>query len=193
MTRQIPERVPEQTPERILSYLHETPPLPLADLPPGQGIYALYDHTGAPRYIGITTMGLWRRIHDYHAGGDGNSHKFSTVYNAGRMFHTRKDSRTDAVDGRISKELRRLFARAHCRAVGFEIPGKSKRELLDIESHVRRIAPPETTLWNDARALPASEPEALVDALLDQLGWSTDKLAAIDRQACRWGAVTGPS
>jgi hypothetical protein len=174
------------TPQSILDHLLGTAPLNLHDLPIGQGIYALYDHEGVARYIGITEMGLRKRIHQYHSGGDGNSHKFSTVYNAGRMFHTRKDARTDPADGPISKELRRIFSRTYCKAVGLELPDQTKTELLAVETEVRRIAPPEALSWNDARQLPATEPADLVDKLLQDLNWPTNKIEAIDRQSTRW-------
>jgi len=150
----------------------------------------LYDHTGAPQYIGITQMGLRKRIHDYHAGGDGNSHKFSTVYNAGRLFHNKKDPRTDPKDGKTSKELRRLFARAHCKAVGIELPGMDKSDLYSTEHQVREIAPPHVTGWNDARVLPTQTPNDLIDEFLTTLDWSQDRIDAIERQAQRWHGST---
>ena len=70
---------------------------------------ALYDHEGHARYIGITAKCLTDRILKRHVGGDNNSHKFSTVYNAGRMFHARKAAASCPRDGKIAKELRRLF------------------------------------------------------------------------------------
>jgi hypothetical protein len=186
MTEQNRRDFPHMTPQDILDHLHGAPAQRLSDLPEGQGLYALYDHSGQPRYIGSTTMGLRRRIHDYHAGGDGNSHKFSTVYNAGRMFHARKDPFTDAEDGKIAKKLRRLFARSQCSAVGLELPGISKQELFDLETKVYRLAPPETISWNHARSLPTIDPGRSLDQFIDNLAWPTPWLDAIDRQAARW-------
>src|SRR3546814_13936299 len=89
----------------------------LETVPQGQGIYALYDHEGHARYIGITAKCLNDRIFKRHVGGDNNSHKFSTVYNAGRMFHARKAAAFCPRDGKIAQELRRLFVREHSLAV----------------------------------------------------------------------------
>ncbi len=174
------------TPDDILAFLHQSPPQKLSDLPRGQGLYALYDHEHQPRYIGSTAMGLRKRIHGYHAGGDDNSHKFSTVYNAGRMFHARKDPRTDATDGPIAKKLRRLFARAKCRAVGLEFLDLTKAELFDLETRVYSLAPPETIAWNHKKVLATIDPGQALDDFLDEIHWSERERAAIERQAARW-------
>lgn len=173
-------------PETLLDVLLGTPAVDLDRLPFEQGIYALYDHTGTARYIGVTEMGLRKRIFRYHVGGDGNSHKFSTVFNAGRMFHERNDPFTDQSDGRIAKELRRLFSRSRCRAVGQALPGLSKAELFGLEGEVRRLAPASALSWNDVRALDAYEPRQALDAFLGDIRWSSSKLDAIARQALRW-------
>jgi hypothetical protein len=146
-------------------------PVSLVDVPAGPGIYALYDHMGRPRYIGITAKCLNDRICKRHAAGDGNSHKFSTVYNAGRMFHTRYHPATCAADGPIAKELRRLFVRAHCAAVAIPLPGYGMDRLLSLEAEVCDLAPEEMTRWNNARALEPQEPTELLDRLLANLGW----------------------
>lgn len=174
------------SPETILERLLESPTVKLDALPADQGVYALYDHEGVARYIGVTEMGLKKRIHDYHVGGDGNSHKFSTVYNAGRMFHTRKDPFTNTRDGRIAKELRRMFARRYCSAVGVPLPKCSRTELYALEAQIRRIAPQHALTWNDARALDPYEPTELLNEFLKEIGWPSTKLAAIERQAERW-------
>jgi hypothetical protein len=175
----------------LLSLLLETKPVLLKQLPQAQGIYALFDHAGVPRYIGVTEMGLRRRIAQYHVGGDNNSHKFSTIYNAGRMFHTRNDLHTDANDGRIAKELRRLFARAQCRAVGVPLPALSRTDLFTVEAEVRRIAPAIALSWNDVRALDAYEPVEHLDEFLKVLRWPEAKLNAVERQAERWRRKKG--
>ena len=142
------------TSEAILARLLDTPPLHLSALPSQPGIYALYDHAGQVRYIGVTEKGLKKRIAQYHVSGDDNSHKYSSIYNAGRMFHTKGgDLHSDSSDGRIAKELRRLFARACCRAVGIPLLGLDKVGLFAIETEVKRIAPATATSWNDLRAL----------------------------------------
>lgn len=174
------------SPETVLERLLKSPTVRLSELPADQGVYALYDHEGVARYIGVTEMGLKKRIHNYHVGGDGNSHKFSTVYNAGRMFHTRDDTFTNAGDGRTAKELRRMFARRYCRAVGVSLPQHSKAELFALEAQIRRIAPQHALTWNDARSLDACEPAQLLNEFLNEIGWPSAKLAAIERQAERW-------
>lgn len=174
------------SPDAILSGLLSAPPIQLDALPTEQGIYALYDHTGTSRYIGITQMGLKRRIWNYHVGGDDNSHKYSTIYNAGRMFHSRNDIQTDKLDGPVAKKLRRLFARQHCRAVGIPLPGLDKAELFAIETEVRRLAPAEALSWNNLRGLDAYEPVEAVDAFLKKILWEPKLLAAVARQSERW-------
>ena len=171
---------------KCLDTLMNAAPVCLADVPAGPGIYALYDHSGRPRYIGITAKCLNDRIFRRHAAGDGNSHKFSTVYNAGRMFHSRKDSATCSVDGPIAKELRRLFIRSHCAAVAIPFRGYGKTQLLALEAQVCELAPDEMTRWNNARVLETEEPTELLDSFLLSLGWPDGKLAAVERQANRW-------
>jgi hypothetical protein len=179
------------SPASFLALLLETEPVLLTQLPQTQGIYALFDHAGVPRYIGVTAMGLRKRVAQYHVGGDNNSHKFSTVYNAGRMFHTRNDLHTDANDGCIAKELRRLFARAQCRAVGIPLAGLSRTDLFALEAEVRRIAPAVALSWNDVRALDAYEPAEHLDEFLTVLRWPIAKLNAVERQAERWRRKKG--
>lgn len=173
-------------PKTVLERLLGNPAVQLDDLPVQQGVYALYDHEGSARYIGVTEMGLRKRIHRYHVGGDGNSHKFSTIFNAGRMFHTRDDAFTHPGDGRTAKELRRLFSRKCCRAVGLALPQLPKAELYALEADVRRIAPDSALSWNDVRALDAYEPSEFLDEFLKEIHWPDAKLEAVARQAERW-------
>ncbi len=176
-------------PTAILECLMSTRPDALADVPHGSGIYALYDHEGEPRYIGITGNDLRDRIYSRHAAGDGNSHKFSTVYNAGRMFHTRRHPATCSTDGAVAKELRRNFARRYCAAVAIPLPSLSFQQLLALEHEICRLAPPDARRWNDSRALEVIEPTELVDDLLLSLGWDCRRLAAVSRQAERWNSI----
>lgn len=176
-------------PSKCLDRLMNSVPVSLADVPAGPGIYALYDHSGCPRYIGITAKCLNDRIYRRHAAGDGNSHKFSTAYNAGRMFHTRNHVATCSTDGQMAKELRRLFVRKHCAAVAVPLPGYGMERLLPLEAQICASAPDEMTQWNNTRALVAFEPTELLDDFIRTLGWSDGKLAAIDRQAARWKAI----
>lgn len=173
----------------ILDVLMTQEPKRLDALPLAQGVYALYDHEGVARYIGVTEMGIRRRIHNYHCGGDGNSHKYSTIFNAGRMFHERKDPRTCQTDGPIAKELRRLFARETCKAVGYPLPDLTVPELYALERELRRMAPVDALSWNDSRKLNAFEPKAALDAFLASISWPDRKLEAIERQAVRWAAA----
>lgn len=174
------------SPATILRRLHDELPLQLADIPEGQGLYALFDHVGMPRYIGMTANDLRYRINGNHPAGDGNSHKFSCRYNAGRLFHSRKDPRTDPIDGKLAKTLRAAFARRFCRANVVIISGLTRAQLRDLESLVKSLAPAETILWNDIKAITPSEPAPLVDKLLDELQWDCKSRDALERQAQRW-------
>jgi hypothetical protein len=176
-------------PSVVLRRLLQSPPVRLDEIPDEPGIYALYDHLGRPLYIGITAKSLNDRILKRHAAGDGNSHKFSSIYNAGRMFHDRRNAASCPNDGRISKELRRMFARQHCRAVAIPLPGLSKDRLTRIEAAVLAQAPVEAKSWNDARALDAYEPSGALDTFIATLGWSRDRIEAIERQAVRWARL----
>ena len=172
-------------PKAILDCLLDSPPIRLEEISSSaSGIYALYDHEHRPAYIGETTN-FRHRIYRNHTSGDGNSHKFSTIYNAGRMFHSRKDPRTCGKDGMLAKSLRALFAREYCRAVIFEIPGMTRGSLKSIESAVLEFAPPEAKRWNNRKALNAHEPVDHLDRLLIDLNWDSDHTAAIERQAER--------
>lgn len=176
-------------PTSILSILLESTPTRLKTIPQGQGIYALYDHEGHARYIGITAKCLNDRIFKRHVGGDDNSHKFSTVYNAGRMFHARKAPISCPRDGKIAKELRRLFVREHCRAVAIALPGLSRAELLSLEANVLAAAPADAKSWNDARVLSAAEPIDQLNAFLAKIEWPPEKHLAVNRQAERWQSL----
>jgi len=176
-------------PTSILAQLLEAAPVPLETIPQGQGIYALYDHDSHARYIGITAKCLHDRIFTRHVGGDGNSHKFSTVYNAGRMFHARKAPTSCPRDGKIAKELRRLFVRAHCRAVAIALPGLSWAELLSLEAHVLAAAPTDAKRWNDTRVLSTVDPIEQLNVFLAGLQWPPEKHLAVNRQAERWQSL----
>jgi hypothetical protein len=68
-------------------------PVRLEDLPDDHGIYALRDHVGQIRYIGVTAskqVGFHNRINGRHVtGSEGRSHKFSHAYNIGRIWRCR--------------------------------------------------------------------------------------------------------
>jgi hypothetical protein len=182
--------------EAALNQLLNQNPIPLHALTGGGGLYALYDERGVVRYIGETGMPFLRRIHQYHCGGDDNSHKFSTVFNAGRLWHmssvdVNPIKRTHYVrsDGQIAKELRRLFARAHCLAATVSLPTLTKLDRIALEKELLAIALPQNRLWNDKRMLTVYEPEIVLDAFLETLSWPAPKIAAIERQKARWDAI----
>ncbi|WP_149539345.1 GIY-YIG nuclease family protein [Siccirubricoccus phaeus] len=162
-------------------------PVALDALPYDHGIYALYDHTGLIRYIGITKndkYGFHGRIHGRHVGGsEGRSHKFSHAYNTGRMWRAKKDDSADALQ---AKALRRAFARRYCRAAFLVVPSTLSSDLAALELAVQAIAPAEMLAWGSKRSFaPVPEPTSLVDALLDELRYTPEQHAAIRRQAAK--------
>ncbi|MEP2828732.1 hypothetical protein [Parvibaculum sp.] len=173
-------------PEMTLRRLLETEPAKLDAVPDGPGIYALYDHEGLARYIGIAATCLRNRIFNRHVTGDENSHKFSSIYNAGRMFHSDKHPSTCPKDGKISKKLRSLFVRENCRAVAMPMPDMPKSDLRALESAVIALAPTGATSWNNRRWLDAHEPTEALNNVLEKLSWTQKNLDAIERQAQRW-------
>lgn len=174
------------TPDAALEALASAPPIRPIDAPHGvAGLYLLHDHQQIPRYIGKTTN-LRRRIFSNHCAGDLNSHKWVAAFNAGRLWHDRKNPMSDANDGSIAKQLRTELARTYCRARILCLPGISSAELGSLETAVRAIAPDPMNDWNDQKAIPAVEPVELVDHLLDLLGWDVGKRAALERQSRRW-------
>lgn len=159
----------------------------LNDLPQEQGLYALADHHGNIRYVGITTMSIHRRVYQYHVAGDGNSHKYSSAYNNGLLWHDRKNPLSDTKDGAVAKRVRRDFARKHCKAIGFPLPYLSKAELEQIEREV--IALVAGLEWNGKKAIEPVDPGALLEKELSQL--SHQDFSALMRQRTRWLKLTG--
>lgn len=171
-------------PSAALRDLVSREPVRLGALPHDHGIYALHDHTGTIRYIGITKSidsGFFDRIHNRHAtGSEGRSHKFSHAYNTGRMWRAKRDASPDA---RLAKRLRTEFIRRHCRATFVTVPLSLHVELPRLEKAVKALAPPVMDDWADKRAfVPEIEPAESVDALLDHLCFSPDQRAAVERQ-----------
>lgn len=156
---------------------------PLDLLPETQGIYALADHRGALRYIGMTAKDSFRkRISSRHVtGSEGNSHKFACAYNVGRMWYGKKYSEQDPVDGGLARRLRQIFIRRHCRAAFVSLQLK-EAELRTLESGVLSIAPAGMRDWNGKRLWSDPEPGELVDSLIEKLGWSAASRGAIERQ-----------
>jgi hypothetical protein len=169
----------------VLRSLTTSAPVYLNDLPQEHGIYALHDHTGAIRYIGITKAdkhGFRGRINNRHASGsEGRSHKFSHAYNTGRMWRAKRDSRPDAA---WAKRLRTAFIRRHCRATFVVVPRTLWGGLLELESVIKAMAPQGMDDWGNRRDFVClSEPNDLVDALLNELRFTFDQRAAVERQA----------
>ncbi|MBW0366689.1 hypothetical protein [Ensifer adhaerens] len=182
-------------PQEALELLLEENPTALPKLEGAGGLYSLTDEMGVVRYIGETGMGFHRRIHNYHCAGDDNSHKYSTVFNAGRLWQMSsvdvspvKRAVSDPADGRIAKELRSLFARSRCVARTIELPFLTKPQRKAFESAVLELAPNENTRWNDSRVLVPYEPESL-DDFLTSLSWPSVKLEAIERQREKWRSL----
>ncbi len=172
-------------PRIVLRDLMSCEPMRLNALPHDHGIYALHDHTGAIRYIGITKSedsDFYDRIHNRHVtGSEGRSHKFSHAYNTGRMWRDKKDVRPDAS---LAKRLRTEFIRRHCRATFVAVPPPLRADLPKLEIAVQALAPEGMLDWGGERGFaPVPEPMELIDALLDDLCFSTDQRAALGRQA----------
>lgn len=162
-------------------------PVRLSALPHDHGIYALYDHADQIRYIGITRKdryGFHGRIYGRHVGGsEGRSHKFSHAYNTGRMWRAKEDASPDA---RQSKALRMAFARRYCRAAFLVIPSTLSGDLAALELAVQALAPAGMLAWGSKRSfVPVQEPTGLVDDLLDELRYTPEQHASIDRQAVK--------
>jgi len=172
-------------PASVFRTLATRDPVRLDEVPFEHGIYALHDHAGMIRYVGITRKdkrGFYGRINERHVGGsESRSHKFSHAYNTGRMWRAKKDNRPDAL---MAKALRREFARRYCRATFVTVPPTLFGELSRLEIDVQAAAPAGMLDWGSKRSfMPLSEPTELVDALLDELFYSAHDRAAVERQA----------
>jgi hypothetical protein len=178
-------------PPHVFHELMTGEPVRLNELPEEHGIYALRDHEGNVRYVGITeseNCGFRNRIFSRHVtGSEGRSHKFSHAYNTGRMWRSKNDKSTEA---KIAKDLRTAFIRRHCRATYFTVPPQSRGRLTAIEREVQALAPAGALAWGDKRSfVPLAEPTLLVDALIDDLRFSTEQRAAVERQARQHAAL----
>ncbi|WP_234851368.1 recombinase family protein [Sinorhizobium meliloti] len=168
----------------ILNELITRGPSRLDALPHDHGIYALHDHAGNIRYIGITKgdkYGFYGRIYSRHvSGSEGRSHKFSHAYNTGRMWRAKRDSSPDAG---LAKHLRTAFVRRHCRASYVIVP-PPWGDLSQLEVAVQALAPEGMFAWGSRRAFdPLSEPNELVDAVIDDLHFTSAQRDAVERQA----------
>ena len=171
-------------PTSVLLNLTTQDPIRLDALPREPGIYALHDHLGAIRYVGITAdrYGFRGRINSRHvSGSESRSHKFSHAYNTGRMWRAPGDERPDAA---LAKLLRTAFIRQHCRATFITMPTMLWEELSKLEIAVQAKAPVGMLNWGGRRTFVSlAEPKNLVDTLLDNLRFTHEDRAAIERQA----------
>lgn len=171
----------------VFRALLSSSPVGLNDLPRSRGIYALHDHMGTMRYIGITqssSSNFYDRIYNRHVtGSESRSHKFSHAYNTGRMWRALKDNGPDAS---AAKRLRTAFVRRYCKASYLEVAAESFGELPKLELAVQALAGREMLTWCDKRGFSAlPEPKGLVDALIDDLRFSSSDRATVERQARR--------
>lgn len=180
----------------VLDQLMTQTPIPLAQVNGASGIYALEDECGVVRYIGETAGSFFDRIFKRHVAGDDNSHKYSSIFNAGRLWHPSsrdvsavKHSITSPSDGKLAKAIRSGFARSECHARIVHSPAVSKAELKLLESAILAITPAENKLWNDSRQLRAYEPRGL-DEFLASLAPPASVLQALDRQGDRWKSLS---
>ncbi len=100
------------TAAEIMAMLRAATPRPTSEAPDdARGIYGLFDHTGAFRYIGSTSSAsetFRKRIHQRHrTGSENSSHYFSRMHNTGRMRRQRNDP---ATPGHYASALRDLVA-----------------------------------------------------------------------------------
>lgn len=174
-------------PESIYRNLLDQERLALSALPGTHGIYALFDHAGTMRYVGITMKdrhGFHGRINNRHvAGSEARSHKFSHAYNTGRMWRARRDAGPDAM---LAKGLRTRFARRYCRATVLPLEENLLARLPALETAVQAAAPTGQLLWLSKRGFePCAEPEVLVDDLLAELRFMPEQRAAGGRGPMR--------
>lgn len=179
----------------IFKKLVNSEPCSLNELPETFGIYALWDHEGAIRYIGSTpkrTEGFKTRISNKHVtGSEGKSHKFSQAYCVGKMWRYSKsihpykaELEQHKGDAKLAKKLRTAFIRRHCRATFVAIPLQDgqenySRDLRKLELKVQELCPEEMRTWERGRFKTASVPAELLDELLDEM---PELRAAAERQ-----------
>ncbi|KQQ78456.1 hypothetical protein ASF70_22785 [Rhizobium sp. Leaf321] len=171
--------------EEVLGKLVSGQPSRLDGLTRDHGIYALHDHLGDIRYIGITKgdkNGFYGRIYSRHvSGSEGRSHKFSHAYNTGRMWRQKRDDSPDAL---VAKHLRIAFVRRHCHASYVIVPPEFWSDLSRLELAVQAIAPNGMFAWGSKRAfIPVPEPREMVDEMLDELNFTPVQRTAVERQA----------
>ncbi len=156
-------------------------------LPDSAGLYALADHLGDLHYIGMTAppKNFRDRILQRHINGsEKNSHKFACNYNVGRMWRDGDHPEHNSRDAKQAKDLRKEFIKRHCKVAYVEL-NLPKNEIEKLEKAVISLASPLIKDWNGTRLRVSTfaEPTELVDALLDDLGWSESQRAALNRQS----------
>lgn len=172
----------------ILDMLMRAKARPTAEAPrDARGIYGLYDHTGAFRYIGSTSSSaetFYKRIHQRHrTGSETHSHYFAHMYNTGRMWVDRTDP--DMVqEMKIVRRLRQAFIQRHCGCTWVALPDHA--DIPGLEAQVITIAPPDMVAWNRRGMAVYDEPVDLVDALIADLHLSPVERAALGRQRDRF-------
>ncbi|MCC5641267.1 hypothetical protein LC593_36820, partial [Nostoc sp. CHAB 5844] len=173
-------------PTECLVQLQAQPLTRIEELPHAFGIYALADHLGAIRYIGMASSTTFRdRIFSRHVNGsEERSHKLACNYNIGRMWRDRKSQFHVPSDAKLAKRVRREFIRRHCGAACVPLSWP-KQDLRDLEKRLLAIAPAEMTSWNRSRIrinqLP--EPRNLVDSIINDMGLSEAEIEALERQS----------
>lgn len=177
----------DHTATTILDSLLQLSPRRTAEAPRNaRGIYGLVDHLGALRYIGSTSsisQTLYERIHQRHrTGSEDMSHYFSLMYNVGRMWRDRHDT-VDTADAGHAKALRNAFIAEYCAAVWVVVP--DNLEIAALERQILAMAPGHAIAWNGRSTAIYDEPADLVDATLMTLGWSDERVAAVERQRQR--------
>jgi hypothetical protein len=175
----------------VLEALTSREPVALEKLTNEYCIYALFDHAGQIRYFGATAAkngGFKMRIYSKHVtGSEGRSHKFSHAYNAGRMWRSRaKLSSQDSRDAKVAKRLRTIFCRRFCKATSYAMPASNVgpnyfSELTALETLVQSIAPLSMRRWEGLQFDAEAEPKELVDALINELGYSSESRRALER------------
>jgi hypothetical protein len=182
-------------PAEYLDLLLHLPPTSLPSLSGGGGLYSLTDENGIVRYIGETGNSFFDRIHNRHCAGDDNSHKYSTVFNAGRLWQPAscdknaiKHATNDQTDGKHAKALRTRFARTRCFARTIHLPDLAAADRKEIEAAILRLAPAENKVWNDSRNLTSYEPEG-IEAFMREIGWPVHRIEAAERQKARWDSL----
>jgi hypothetical protein len=174
------------TAEECLNELKNQKLRKIDDLPKATGVYSLADHLGDIHYIGVTAADSFRdRIYSRHVNGsEERSHKLACNYNIGRMWRNRKCAEYVERDAKIAKRLRREFIRCYCFASCVPLD-RPKPALEALEKEIFRVAPPNMISWNTTRKRVnrLCEPRDLVDSLIQELGLSSDEVAALERQA----------